>query len=59
MSMLAPGFGLLRDVIIDQHFAERGRIGRILGALALNPRLLGLGMTRTLPSSSNRSARSA
>jgi cyanophycinase len=44
MSMLAPGFGLLRDVIIDQHFAERGRIGRILGALALNPRLLGLGI---------------
>jgi cyanophycinase len=44
MSMLAPGFGLLRDVLIDQHFAERGRLGRILGALALNPRLLGLGI---------------
>jgi cyanophycinase len=44
MSMLAPGLGLLRDVIIDQHFAERGRLGRILGAIALNPRLLGLGI---------------
>jgi cyanophycinase len=44
MSMLAPGLGLLKDVIIDQHFAERGRLGRLLGALAQNPRLLGLGI---------------
>jgi cyanophycinase len=44
MSMLAPGLGLLRNSIIDQHFAERGRLGRILGALALNPGLLGLGI---------------
>ena len=41
---LAPGFGLLRDVIVDQHFAERGRIGRLLGAVAQNPRILGLGI---------------
>jgi cyanophycinase len=41
---LAPGLGLIRDVIIDQHFAERGRIGRLLGAVALNPRLLGIGI---------------
>ena len=32
------------DVIIDQHFAERGRIGRLLGAVAQNPRLLGIGI---------------
>lgn len=41
---LAPGLGLLSDVIIDQHFAERGRIGRLLGAVAHNPRLLGIGI---------------
>jgi cyanophycinase len=34
----------VRDVIIDQHFAERGRIGRLLGAVAQNPRELGLGI---------------
>jgi cyanophycinase len=41
---MAPGLGLVRDVIIDQHFAERGRIGRLLGAVAQNPRVLGVGI---------------
>jgi cyanophycinase len=41
---MAPGLGLIRDVIIDQHFAERGRIGRLLGAVAQNPRELGIGI---------------
>lgn len=41
---MAPGMGLLRNVIIDQHFAERGRIGRLLGAIAFNPRILGIGI---------------
>jgi cyanophycinase len=41
---LAPGLGLMRNAIIDQHFAERGRIGRLLGAVAQNPRLLGIGI---------------
>jgi cyanophycinase len=41
---LAPGLGLVRNVIIDQHFAERGRVGRLLGAVALNPRILGIGV---------------
>ncbi len=41
---MAPGLGLIRDVIIDQHFAERGRMGRLLGAVAHNPRVLGLGI---------------
>src|SRR5918993_5858889 len=41
---MAPGLGYLKDVIIDQHFAERGRIGRLLGAVAQNPRLLGIGL---------------
>jgi cyanophycinase len=41
---LAPGLGLIPNVIIDQHFAERGRIGRLMGAIALNPRILGIGI---------------
>lgn len=41
---MAPGLGLIRNVIIDQHFAERGRFGRLLGAVAHNPRVLGLGV---------------
>src|SRR3954471_21188757 len=44
MLRLAPGFGLLPGVIVDQHFAERGRIGRLLGAIAQNPRMLGIGL---------------
>ena len=41
---MAPGPGLIRNVIIDQQFAERGRIGRLLGAIAQNPRVLGIGI---------------
>jgi cyanophycinase len=41
---MAPGFGFLQGVIVDQHFAERGRIGRLIGAVAQNPRILGVGI---------------
>jgi cyanophycinase len=41
---MSPGLGLVRDVIIDQHFAERGRFGRLIGAVAHNPRVLGIGI---------------
>jgi cyanophycinase len=41
---MAPGLALLRNVIIDQHFAERGRFGRLLGAVAHNPGVLGIGI---------------
>jgi cyanophycinase len=41
---MAPGLGLLSNVIIDQHFAERGRIGRLIGAVSQNPRELGIGI---------------
>ncbi|MDK2014118.1 MULTISPECIES: cyanophycinase [unclassified Deinococcus] len=41
---MAPGLGLIQGVLIDQHFAERGRMGRLLGAVALNPRALGIGL---------------
>jgi cyanophycinase len=41
---LAPGLGLVPGVIIDQHFSQRGRIGRLIGAVAQNPRMLGVGL---------------
>ncbi|WP_437965976.1 cyanophycinase [Sorangium sp. So ce260] len=41
---MAPGLGLVRDILVDQHFAQRGRLGRLLGAIAHNPRLLGVGI---------------
>jgi cyanophycinase len=41
---MAPGLGLIGGVIIDQHFTERGRIGRLLGAVAQNPKNLGIGI---------------
>lgn len=41
---LAPGLGLLRQAVVDQHFAQRGRIGRLLAAVAQNPQILGLGI---------------
>jgi cyanophycinase len=44
MLKLAPGFGFLPGVIVDQHFAQRGRIGRLIGAIAQNPRILGIGL---------------
>jgi cyanophycinase len=40
----APGLGLLRDIIIDQHFAERWRITRLLGAVGENPGMMGIGI---------------
>lgn len=44
MTTLAPGLGLTNRVIIDQHFRERGRLGRLLTALAYNPFATGLGV---------------
>jgi cyanophycinase len=35
---MAPGLGVIGGVIIDQHFMERGRVGRLLGAVAQNPK---------------------
>lgn len=41
---LAPGLGLINRVIIDQHFSQRGRMGRLLAALSFNPFVCGLGI---------------
>lgn len=41
---MAPGLGFLEGVMIDQHFAQRGRIGRLLTGIAQNPEVLGVGI---------------
>lgn len=41
---MAPGLDLIRGILIDQHFAQRGRIGRLLNAVAQNPGILGIGI---------------
>ena len=41
---LAPGLGLTNRFIIDQHFRQRDRMGRLLAALAYNPFAIGLGL---------------
>jgi len=42
--LMAPGLGLAEDMLIDQHFAERGRMARLIGAVTQNPRVLGVGI---------------
>ncbi len=41
---LAPGLGLTNRFIIDQHFRQRDRLGRLLTALAYNPFAVGMGL---------------
>ncbi len=41
---MAPGLGLTNAVIIDQHFTQRNRLGRLLSASSYNPFLIGLGI---------------
>lgn len=41
---LAPGLGYFRDSIIDTHFAQRGRVSRMLVVFAHNPQILGIGI---------------
>lgn len=43
-SQLSAGLGLLPDVVVDQHFDQRGRYGRLLSLVAQSPSLLGMGI---------------
>ena len=43
-SQLTAGLGLLPGVVIDQHFDQRARYGRLLSVVATSPHLLGLGI---------------
>ena len=44
MVTMAPGLGLTNAFIIDQHFRQRDRLGRLLTALAYNPFAVGMGL---------------
>jgi cyanophycinase len=39
-----PGLGFVDGIVIDMHFAERGRLSRLLAAIALRPHDLGIGI---------------
>ena len=41
---LSPGLGFLKNIIIDQHFSERGRISRLITGVSFNPYNLGIGI---------------
>jgi cyanophycinase len=44
MAQLSAGLGILQGIVIDQHFEQRGRIGRLLAIVAGSPSLLGIGL---------------
>jgi cyanophycinase len=44
MVQMAAGLGIVPGVIIDQHFEQRNRLGRLLAIIAHNPSLLGIGV---------------
>jgi cyanophycinase len=44
MAQMAAGLGLLQNVVIDQHFEQRTRIGRLIAIVAQSPSLLGIGV---------------
>jgi cyanophycinase len=44
MAQVSAGLGLLPGVIVDQHFQQRNRLGRLLTLVAQNPSLLGIGI---------------
>lgn len=41
---MAPGLGLIDNCIIDQHFDQRGRFGRLMCGIAENPNVVGIGI---------------
>ncbi len=44
MAQMAAGLGLLQNVVVDQHFEQRTRIGRLISVVAQSPSLLGIGV---------------
>lgn len=44
MTQVAAGLGLVEDCVIDQHFAQRNRYGRLLMIVSQSPHLLGMGV---------------
>jgi len=44
MVHLSAGLGVIQNVVIDQHFEQRARVGRLLALVAQSPALLGIGV---------------
>lgn len=44
MAQMVAGFGLVADTVIDQHFRQRDRTGRLLSLISGSPGLLGVGI---------------
>jgi len=44
IGQVSQGLGLLSGVIVDQHFTQRNRFGRLLALVAANPGQLGVGI---------------
>jgi cyanophycinase len=44
MAQVSVGLGILDGVVIDQHFEQRTRLGRLLAVIAQSPSLVGLGL---------------
>jgi cyanophycinase len=44
MTQMSAGLGLLPGVVVDQHFEQRNRFGRLLALVAQSPSLLGIGL---------------
>ena len=42
--ILAPGLGLTNRLVVDQHFRQRDRLGRLLTAVSFNPFAIGVGL---------------
>jgi len=44
MVQISAGLGLLKGVVVDQHFEQRTRLGRLLAVVAQSPALVGMGL---------------
>jgi cyanophycinase len=44
MAQLSAGLGVLQGIVVDQHFEQRTRLGRLLAVVAQSPSLIGLGL---------------
>jgi cyanophycinase len=43
-AQFAEGFGFYENLLFDQHFYQRNRIGRLIYAVTLHPHLIGVGL---------------
>jgi cyanophycinase len=44
MAQVSAGLGILKGVVVDQHFEQRTRLGRLLAVVAQSPSLIGIGL---------------